>query len=134
MSRRLLTKPEKRWLQMHERLLPKMTDGQRINGDPIIYMGTALPDWIGGIRGSSRSGGRPERKAHHNPGLILFNRAVQRAQLTAIEAYVLSRRCAGARQREIAAELDVRRQYVSQVEATAKIKLKSAVGGPGIAR
>jgi hypothetical protein len=117
-----LSPKDQKWLDDHEDQLPQMNRGGKVGGSKISYFEELIPERIGGM---SVDPAPVLSDAPYQVAESLLIHAVKMARLSAIEVYVLSRRAAGLKQREIAIEIKATRQYVSQTLISAIQKIKS---------
>jgi DNA-directed RNA polymerase specialized sigma24 family protein len=121
------------WLRKNRRKLPKMSDGRRINGDPILYAGTQPPDYFSLMQTlpDHFDGQPPEdlspEEAEDSPITRLMTESISKSGITPIEAWVLAFRIMGVSQQQIADSLQMPRETTRDLEISAKKKLKNAL-------
>ena len=120
----MLSPKDQKWLDDHEDQLPRMDRGGKVGRRPILYLDQVSPERFSVIRTVQDDGPTPQPTTYAAAESLLIH-AVKMARLSAIEVYVLSRRAAGLKQREIAIEIKATRQYVSQILISAIQKIKS---------
>lgn len=101
-----------KWLDEHEDQLPRMDRGGKVGRSRIAYFEELIPERIGSmtVEPIPVVSGAPYQAAES-----LLIHAVRMARLSAIEVYVLSRRTAGLKQREIAEETGMKRQNIDRM-------------------
>ena len=99
-----LPKEAAEWLEKHEELLPRMDAGGKVGRRHILYLEELLPERLSSLRtGFDTDSNAPI--GGYAVSQTFFAIAVR--ALKPIEAYVLSRMCAGLKQREIAIETGI---------------------------
>ena len=109
-----LSPKDQKWLDDHEDQLPRMDRGGKVGRRPILYLDQVSPERFSVIR-TVQDGESSSQSTTYAAAESLFIHAVKMAGLSAIEVYVLSRRAAGLKQREIAEETGMKRQNVDRM-------------------
>lgn len=122
-------KEAEEWFKKHGDLVPDMSQGERVNGDPVLYFGELFDKklfrlWIQQLEMKEGIHIDPDRQLAMS---ALAAKAVMESQLTGSQAMVLFLRLAGMTQDRIATALDTSKQSVSEMERKAKVKLRQAV-------
>lgn len=120
----MLSPKDQKWLDDHEDQLPRMDRGGKVGGSKISYFEELIPERIGGM---SVDPAPVLSDAPYQVAESLLIHAVKMARLSAIEVYVLSRRAAGLKQREIAEETGMKRQNVGRMLHRTFGKLRKAL-------
>jgi predicted XRE-type DNA-binding protein len=89
-----------------------MDRGGKVGGSKISYFEELIPERIGGMSVDTASA---LSDAPYQAAESLLIHAVRMARLSAIEVYVLSRRAAGLKQREIAEETGIAQPNVARM-------------------
>ena len=119
-----LSPKDQKWLDDHEDQLPQMNRGGKVGGSKISYFEELIPERIGGM---SVDPAPVLSDAPYQVAESLLIHAVKMARLSAIEVYVLSRRAAGLKQREIAEETGMKQQNVNRMLHRTLGKLRKAL-------
>ncbi|MFH1741239.1 MAG: hypothetical protein ABIH23_19725 [bacterium] len=116
----------RRWMRKHGAELPSMYDGERINGDPIIYR---QPPREGQLREavSTRFDEQIaiDQRDRRTAADALINIAVSKSETTALQAWVLAFRMLGLTQEEIAKAMKMKRESVVRCERYALRNIKN---------
>jgi len=120
----LLSPKDQKWLDDHEDQLPRMDRGGKVGRSRISYFEELIPERIGGM---SVDPAPVLSDAPYQVAESLLIHAVKMARLSAIEVYVLSRRAAGLKQREIAEETGMKQQNVNRMLHRTLGKLRKAL-------
>lgn len=110
----------------HEDQLPRMDRGGKVGRRPILYLDQVSPERFSVIRTVQDDGPTPQPTTYAAAESLLIH-AVKMARLSAIEVYVLSRRAAGLKQREIAEETGMKQQNVNRMLHRTLGKLRKAL-------
>lgn len=121
----MLSPKDQKWLDDHEDQLPRMDRGGKVGGSKISYLEELIPERIGGMSVDPASA---LSDAPYQVAESLLIHAVKMARLSAIEVYVLSRRAAGLKQREIAEETGIARPHITRMMVRIIRKIKEAPG------
>lgn len=116
-----LSPKDQKWLDDHEDQLPQMNRGGKVGGSKISYFEELIPERIGGM---SVDPAPVLSDAPYQVAESLLIHAVKMARLSAIEVYVLSRRAAGLKQREIAEETGIAQPHISRMMSAIIRKLR----------
>ena len=125
-----LSPKDQKWLDDHEDQLPQMNRGGKVGRRPILYLDQVSPERFSVIR-TVQDGESSSQSTTYAAAESLFIHAVKMAGLSAIEVYVLSRRAAGLKQREIAEETGIARPNVTRMMTRILRKIKEAPGITG---
>ena len=125
-----LSPKDQKWLDDHEDQLPQMNRGGKVGRRPILYLDQVSPERFSVIR-TVQDGESSSQSTTYAAAESLFIHAVKMAGLSAIEVYVLSRRAAGLKQREIAEETGIARPNVTRMMTRILQKIKEAPGITG---
>jgi len=126
----MLSPKDQKWLDDHEDQLPQMNRGGKGGRRPILYLDQVSPERFSVIR-TVQDGESSSQSTTYAAAESLFIHAVKMAGLSAIEVYVLSRRAAGLKQREIAEETGIARPNVTRMMTRILQKIKEAPGITG---
>jgi|GEM_PF-6251910 len=126
----MLSPKDQKWLDDHEDQLPQMNRGGKVGRRPILYLDQVSPERFSVIR-TVQDGESSSQSTTYAAAESLFIHAVKMAGLSAIEVYVLSRRAAGLKQREIAEETGIARPNVTRMMTRILQKIKEAPGITG---
>jgi predicted XRE-type DNA-binding protein len=118
-----LSPKDQKWLDDHEDQLPRMDRGGKVGGSKISYFEELIPERIGGM---SVDPAPVLSDAPYQAAESLLIHAVRMARLSAIEVYVLSRRAAGLKQREIAEETGIARPHIARMMSAIIRKLRQS--------
>lgn len=123
----MLSPKDKKWLDDHEDQLPQMNRGGKVGRRPMLYLGQLSPERFSVIRTVQDDGPTPQPTTYAAAESLLIH-AVKMARLSAIEVYVLSRRAAGLKHREIAEETGIARPNITRMMTRIIQKIKEAPG------
>lgn len=112
-----------KWLDDHEDQLPRMDRGGKVGRSKISYFEELIPERLPGLR-TGFDDGNDAPVGYHGSGEISLVKAYEMAGLTAIEVFVLARRFSGLKQREIAEEVGLSREYIRDITKRAIKKLQ----------
>lgn len=118
-----LSPKDQKWLDDHEDQLPRMDRGGKVGRSRISYFEELIPERIGGM---SVDPAPVLSDAPYQAAESLLIHAVRMAGLSAIEVYVLSRRAAGLKQREIAEETGIAQPHISRMMSAIIRKLRQS--------
>lgn len=118
-----LSPKDQKWLDDHEDQLPQMNRGGKVGRSRISYFEELIPERLPGLR-TGFDDGNDAPVGYHGSGEMSLVEAYRMAGLTAIEVFVLARRFSGLKQREIAEELELSREYIRDVAKRAIKKLQ----------
>ncbi len=113
------------WFEKHKDLLPKMTDGERVGGDPLIYADDP-PSYLEFTRVLPYDEAEMANRHEHccSPHRAMFVSAVCRTVFTPREVTVLLLRAFGMTQEMIAEKLHLSRRQVHWAEKCAMTKIR----------
>ncbi len=115
------------WLEKHKDLLPKMNDGERLGGDPIVYTGDRILGFSEFLQVLPLEYAQVANREEHccSPIRILFVHAVAHTKLREREVVVLLLRCFGMTQQEIAENLGLSKSEICKTEQRARAKVSN---------
>lgn len=109
------------WLERHESELPKMTEGERINGDPVIFTGKTPPDFARRIQ--------PHFSDEQEETIEAIHRILLSIGFTPRQLIVLKLRCEGYTQGQIADGLKTNQQEISRIGKSTLLRIAYASQG-----
>ena len=112
-------------MRKHSAELPQMSDGGRVNGDPIVYSNNLFPPklfamWLDAVEGKH---GTPIDQKRMIALSALAARIIAGALITPRQGLVLFLRMVGETQQDIADRMGISRITVLEYEKSAKKKL-----------
>ena len=115
----------RRWMRKHGGELPQMSDGDRVNGDPIVYSNNLFPPklfamWLDAVESKH---GTPVDQKRAVALSALAARIIAGALITPRQGLVLFLRMVGETQQDIADRMGISRITVLEYEKSAKKKL-----------
>lgn len=110
-------KEAEEWLEKHGDMLPQMSDGYRINGDPIIYTGAKPPEYI------KRTQPHWDDSQTKHEIIAAIESVLVHRGFTNLQLFVMKSRCEGFNQSSIAKMLGVTRQAINDIQNNAKQRL-----------
>ena len=116
-----LSPKDQKWLDEHEHLLPDMRQGERVGRKKITYFEELQAERLSPLQ-TGYDDDAMSPIGSYACAETLFRVAVR--VLRPIEAFVLSRMCAGLKQREIAKETGIRRPNIARMIKGAIQKLQ----------
>ena len=116
----------RRWMRKHGGELPSMYDGERINGDPIVYHKPPR-EWQ--LREACTYRFDKQIPIDEREKTTLVDALILKSMecgMTPLQAWVLGYRMLGCTQEEIAERMKMKQQSVDQSEQKALYKLKNS--------
>jgi DNA-binding NarL/FixJ family response regulator len=121
-----LSPKDQEWLDQHEMELPSLERGERIGRRRITYFEELIPERLSALRtGYDNEDDIPI--GSYAVSQTLLGIAVQKANLSAMEIYVLSRVSAGLKQREIAHEVNFSQPHITRIIKSSLLKLRKSI-------